>query len=69
MNITDVRTKATALGLGGLGRKKADLIRDIQRQEGNFPCFGTAESDCDQTACCWRDDCLPPRKKRRGKIV
>jgi len=37
---------------------KAELIQTIQRAEGNFPCFGTASDNCDQTACRWRVDCL-----------
>ncbi|MEW6001921.1 MAG: SAP domain-containing protein [Nitrospirota bacterium] len=39
--------------------KKEDLIRSIQRAEGNFDCFGTATAGfCDQINCLWRDDCL-----------
>ena len=38
---------------------KCELIRTIQKAEGNTPCFGTAgDGVCDQTACCWRVDCL-----------
>jgi len=43
--------------------KKADIIREIQKSEGNFPCFGTAKDFCDQTDCIWRDDCLSKGKK------
>jgi len=39
--------------------KKENIIRAIQRAEGNFDCFGTAASGmCDQANCLWRDDCL-----------
>jgi hypothetical protein len=39
--------------------KKENIIRAIQRAEGNFDCFGTAtEGTCDQIACLWKDDCL-----------
>lgn len=39
--------------------KKADIIRTIQRAEGNFDCFGTAtQGVCDQYKCLWRADCL-----------
>ncbi len=39
-----------------------DLIRSIQRAEGNFDCFGTANGYCDQWGCRWRTFCLPSRK-------
>ncbi len=39
--------------------KKAELIRTIQRAEGNNDCFGSGLSgECDQTSCLWRGDCL-----------
>lgn len=38
--------------------KKGDLIRSIQVEEGNFPCFGTPSNHCDQLECSWRNDCL-----------
>ena len=60
MKIAEVRTKAKALGLKAAG-KKADLIRSIQGAEGNPMCFGT-RSECWETECCWRDDCLPKSK-------
>jgi hypothetical protein len=37
-----------------------ELIRRIQRAEGNFDCFGTAIDYCDQSQCCFREDCLKP---------
>lgn len=39
--------------------KKAELIRAIQRTDGNFDCFGRAKSgQCSQINCLWREDCL-----------
>lgn len=39
--------------------KKENIIRAIQRAEGNFECFGTAKAGvCDQYNCLWREDCL-----------
>lgn len=41
------------------GLSEAELIRCIQRREGNFDCFASAvEGVCDQTMCLWRDDCV-----------
>lgn len=59
MKMTEIWKKATALQIKYGGMKKAELIRAIQVGEGNFACFGTAESNCDQLDCCWRQDCLP----------
>ena len=59
MNIAQIRAKAQEMGLRVQGRTKADLIRSIQSQEGNFPCFGSSSGECDQGECYWGDDCLP----------
>ena len=38
--------------------KKGELIRAIQRAEGNADCFATARvNDCNQINCLWREDC------------
>ena len=50
--------KAKALGVKAKNPKKADLIRMIQRAEGNPDCFGRAEGHCDRMDCCFRSDCL-----------
>jgi hypothetical protein len=61
MKIQEVRVRAKALGLKGtFGLSKAELIRRIQRAEGNFDCFGTASDHCDQVQCCFKTDCLTP---------
>lgn len=59
MQMDEVRVKAKALNLKTARMKKADIIREIQVAEGNFPCFETALDYCDQMDCCFRDDCLP----------
>lgn len=38
--------------------KEVDLIRTIQTKEGNSACFASGTKSCDQTQCCWRDNCL-----------
>jgi hypothetical protein len=58
MKMQEVRKKAKPLGLKTGGMKKVDLIRAIQSEEGCTPCFQTKVSSCEQTNCCWRDDCL-----------
>jgi len=65
MKMQEVRAKAKTLGLKStFGLSKAALIREIQRAEGNFDCFGTAAVYCDQLQCCFREDCLEPPANR-----
>ena len=59
MKMDEVRTKAKLLGIKTSHMKKANLIRQIQRAEGNFDCFGSAHEYCDQFNCCFREDCTP----------
>lgn len=35
-----------------------NLIRSIQRAEGNSDCFARAQDRCDRLACAWRQYCL-----------
>lgn len=35
-----------------------NLIRSIQRAEGNPDCFGKAQGHCDHLDCAWRQYCL-----------
>jgi len=60
MHMSEVRERARAAGVEQVGRiSKGNLIRSIQRAEGNPDCFGAAwRFDCPQTDCCWRGDCL-----------
>lgn len=59
MNMKKVRKKATKMGIKPRKMKKADLIHAIQLEEGNPPCFLTANDLCGQAECCWRSDCVP----------
>ena len=35
-----------------------NLIRSIQRAEGNLDCYRTGRQQCDRMNCVWRDHCL-----------
>jgi len=59
MKIKKVRKIAENLGVKTNEIEKTVLIRAIQSQEGNSPCFQSGMVSCDQYDCCWRDDCLP----------
>ncbi len=66
MHIQTVRSIAKERGIKGGRLRKAELIRTIQRHEGNFDCFGSAYDYCDQLQCRWRDDCLPSSKQLKS---
>lgn len=58
MKVEEIREIARQRGLK-LGKiKKAEMIRVIQKSEGNEACFanGTA-AECGQGNCLWRHDC------------
>jgi hypothetical protein len=41
-----------------------NLIRSIQRAEGNPDCFSRAQGYCDRLDCAWREYCLEkPQEK------
>ena len=59
MGIDEIRRIAASMGIRTRGVEKADLVRAIQRAEGNFDCYGTAaDEECDQESCLWREDCF-----------
>lgn len=59
MNLKEIKTIARKNGVKAGNMRKDDIIRSIQRAEGNFDCFGTGiSSNCSQYDCLWREDCL-----------
>lgn len=60
MELWRIRKIAKRMGVSHRwGMEKQELVRAIQRAEGNFDCFGSAmEGVCDQAACLWRQDCF-----------
>lgn len=59
MNLKQVKEIAKAKGVQPGAMKKDELIRCIQKTEGNFDCFGSARSGhCTQQDCMWRLDCI-----------
>lgn len=65
MKMEDIRKRAQAIGIKPDKLNKTQLIHSIQRQEGNFDCFGSAVGgECDQLTCGWREDCLPVITKK-----
>ena len=58
MTVKQLRDMAKELGIKSSNLRKSELIVSIQRAEGNFDCFGTADDYCDQLNCLFRMDCL-----------
>jgi len=61
MKMNELKRMAKGLGIESFGKNKAELIKQIQRQEGNFDCFGSATDYCDQFDCLFRSSCLPEK--------
>lgn len=59
MKFQAIQNMAKAFGLPAYRVKKMDLIRSIQKAEGNVDCYGTERvNNCKEHACMWRPDCL-----------
>ena len=59
MRLVEIEKKAKDLSINDTWKySKKELIRKIQKAEGNFDCFGTATVSCNQPVCCWRVECL-----------
>ncbi|HYA42584.1 MAG TPA: hypothetical protein VEF34_14860 [Syntrophobacteraceae bacterium] len=67
MKMNEVRAIAKSLGLNSFGKTKAELIKEIQRKEGNFDCFGSALDYCDQLECLFRALCLSENQQGKEK--
>lgn len=58
MRMDEIKTIACERGVKAGKMKKGELIRAIQRAEGNSDCFGeNAQAQCDQAGCLWFGDC------------
>jgi hypothetical protein len=58
MTFVEIKRIATERGIKVGGVKKADIVRSIQNQEGNVPCFATGKArECGQVHCLWVSAC------------
>lgn len=58
MKVQEIREMAQRMSISAAKLKKGDLIREIQKAEGNCACFGSGRSTlCGQPECLWIDDC------------
>ncbi len=53
-----IKQTAKQRGINVQRKNKIQLIKEIQKIEGNFDCFKTPTDYCDQWNCAWRVDCL-----------
>ena len=58
MKLTEIKKKALEIGIKANGTKKADLIRAIQKAEGNEQSYGSNDGSCPYPKCLWWDDCI-----------
>ncbi len=59
MKMRELRQMAKRVGVEVIPEMgKGNIIKAIQKAEGNFDCFGTAVGYCDQEKCSFREDCL-----------
>ena len=58
MTFAEIKQIATEHGIRVVGAKKVDIVRAIQRQEGNTPCFASGKTaECGQPHCLWFASC------------
>ncbi len=67
MKMQELRVIAKNHGVNSFGKRKSQLIREVQRSEGNFDCFGSATNFCDQWGCSFRSLCLNDNRVKRKK--
>ena len=59
MKMQEIKSMAMSMGIKALNLKKPELLRAIQRAEGNIDCFGRVNpAQCDQSGCLWKKDCM-----------
>jgi hypothetical protein len=58
MDLATVNQFMARMGIHPNPANLAETIRFVQRAEGGFDCFGTAQGHCDQNDCAWRGACL-----------
>jgi hypothetical protein len=58
LTLQDIRGIAEKMGVDTRNLNKTELIRSIQRTEGNNDCYASAQvQTCGQMICLWHQDC------------
>lgn len=64
MKISQILKKAEEMGIKLGWVIQTDLIKAIQRAEGNMDCYATDRNrTCVEEGCLWREGCLKPQKE------
>lgn len=59
MKLEEIKEIACQYSIKSGKTRKPELIRAIQKAEGNEPCFDTDNAAlCGQKSCLWRQDCV-----------
>lgn len=58
MKLVEIKEMAKQMGIRIGKMNKAEIIRAIQVQEKNNPCFSADVEFCEQDNCLWRGDCV-----------
>jgi len=59
MRLSEIEKKARDMGIKDTWKfSKRELIKSIQRSEGNSDCFASGRMNCGQASCCWKTDCI-----------
>jgi hypothetical protein len=67
MRIQEIREIAGKMGMKAVGMNKTELIRAVQRAEGNTGCYAVRQGhECDQINCLWREDCMRAISKHKA---
>ncbi|MBN2590988.1 MAG: Rho termination factor N-terminal domain-containing protein [Sedimentisphaerales bacterium] len=61
MTVPEIKIKAKELGINFGKMNKTELIHAIQTAEGNYPCYGWSNGNCQNMDCCFMADCLKIR--------
>jgi type IV pilus biogenesis protein CpaD/CtpE len=64
MKLHEIRRMAKGMGIDPKRINKTEIIRAIQKAEGNIVCYGTERvNNCQEMQCLWRSDCLYLQEK------
>lgn len=64
MEMKNIKEIARQMKIKTKKMDKTELIRAIQKAEGNIPCYATQGHECDQMSCLWREDCISALSSR-----
>lgn len=64
MNTSQILKKAEEMGIELGWMLQTDLIRAVQKAEGNIDCYATDRNKtCVEKGCLWREECLKAQKE------